>query len=410
MDQCTDYYARSRIKRRFIRLRAATLNHGGNLITLDDKNKDFMYLVSKAHPIEGAVTSAIIKVLRRSRTLRYGLTSLESALFPGHFHRELFEKYRPDLVITSSVGYFWSDFVVMREARKHRARSVAIVLSWDNPSSKGLGGAHADYVVAWTEEMKRELMTYLDFREDQIFVGGVAHWDVYYNNQENRPSRETFLEMFGLDPKRKIIFFGTKSPRPYPNHDIVEILAQAVAQDRFVFPCQLLVRLHPAYFEPGQENALARMMELRERFPHIVYNVPKVLSSALLLDMPPSEMKDLDAILHFSDVLVNLFSTLSIEASICDLPIVNVCFDGKGARNGYRSILVDARQVHNQRVIKTGGAALAYNPEELVERINAYLRNPRLDADGRARIVAQESGPHHGNAGRRIGEFILTLL
>lgn len=416
VDRCSDYYAASPFRRQFVRVRADTLSDAGDLITLDDKNKDFRRVLRSEHPVVATLLRIVVSALRRSRTLRRGFVALESRLFPGNFHAALFRAYRPDLVVTTSVGYFWADFITMREAKRHGAKTLAAVLSWDNPSSKGLGGAHPDHVVAWSETMKRELVGYLDFRESKVSVCGVAHWDIYHRDE--RVAREGFFGLLGLDPARKTILFGTKTPRPYPNHEIVAILGEAVERDRLGVPCQLLIRLHPGYFEPGVEPALERMMALRDRYRNVVFYIPEVVSRKLLLDMPASEIGTLDAMLHYSDVLVSLFSTLVIEAAICDLPIVNVCFDGREDRliasNGtvvstYRSILVDEKQVHNRRVVETGGAALARTPEELIARIREYLADPARDRAGRERIVEREAGPNRGHAGATLGALIADL-
>lgn len=415
LEACTAYYGRSRIRRQFIRLRANTLSSAGDLITLDDKNADFRRALAGSHPGEAMVMRTVLWALRRSRWLRHALISLESRLFPGDLHAELFRTHRPDLVVTTSLGYPWSDFLLMREAKRHGAKTLAVVLSWDNPSSKGLGGAHPDHVVAWTETMKRELIDYLDIDPGDISVCGVAHWDVYH--RPHADTRAAFLERFGLDPGRRIILFGTKSPRPYPNHEIVEILGEAIAQDRFSVPCQLLVRVHPGYFEPGVEPMLAEMMAARDRYPHVRYAVPEVLSRKLVLDMPASEMRDLDEMLRYSDVLVNLFSTLSIEAAICDLPVVNVVFDGResGPRlnavgDPYRPIAIDEKQVHNRRIVESGGVSMARDPSELVDMISAYLADPGLHREGRAAIVDREAGPNRGRAGESVAGVALSLL
>jgi hypothetical protein len=48
--------------------------------------------------------------------------------------------------------------------------------------------------------------------------------------------------------------------------------------------------------------------------------------------------------------------------------------------------------------------------EELYKAVNKYLENPTLDADGRKCVVANEAGPYRGNAGKIIGEHILSLV
>jgi hypothetical protein len=102
-----------------------------------------------------------------------------------------------------------------------------------------------------------------------------------------------------------------------------------------------------------------------------------------------------------------------IEAAIFDLPAVNVCIRDKCKADFGRSrqdIMVDYVQTHNQRVIQTGGVKTVFTMEELYKAVNKYLDNPTSDANGRKCIVANEAGPYRGNAGKIIGEHILSLV
>ena len=47
--------------------------------------------------------------------------------------------------------------------------------------------------------------------------------------------------------------------------------------------------------------------------------------------------------------------------------------------------------------------------DKRAEVINEYLENPEIDAEGRKLIVEKAAGPFHGNAGKMIGDHILSL-
>ena len=111
--------------------------------------------------------------------------------------------------------------------------------------------------------------------------------------------------------------------------------------------------------------------------------------------------------------MLNMFSTMVIEAAIFDLPAVNVCIRDKCKADFGRSkqdIMVDYVQTHNQRVIQTGGVKTVFTSEKLYMALNKYLDNPTIDANGRKRIVENEAGPFRGNAGEMIGSHILSLV
>ena len=79
------------------------------------------------------------------------------------------------------------------------------------------------------------------------------------------------------------------------------------------------------------------------------------------------------------------------------------------ARGTY-NIMRSAVDRNIQRIIQTGGVKTVFTMEELYKAVNKYLDNPTSDANGRKCIVANEAGPYRGNAGKIIGEYILSLV
>ena len=71
------------------------------------------------------------------------------------------------------------------------------------------------------------------------------------------------------------------------------------------------------------------------------------------------------------------------------------------------NILSDARETHNQRIVDSGGAAIAYSELQLIEHIKRYINNPELDEHGRKLICDREVGPNRGNAGNTIADMII---
>ena len=133
----------------------------------------------------------------------------------------------------------------------------------------------------------------------------------------------------------------------------------------------------------------------------------------ILSDFPEEETLLLASILRYSDVMVNMFSTMVVEASIFDLPAINLAvtagFDSADDGRSRQDITIDYVQTHNQRIIQTGGVRNAFSIDELIDLVNAYLRDPSLDSEGRADIRELEAGPFKGNAGNQIAEHLLAL-
>lgn len=422
MERYRDYLDRSKVQTVLKTIRWFTLNGAHDITTIADwyekvhrRDRGSRGLGAKLRNLAEDVS---IPVLRRSAWLRRAVVALESAVFSPAFHTEVFRRHRPGWVLVTSLGFFDFDQYIMREARRQGAKVVSLILSWDNTSTRGLGGAVPDRVIAWTETMRRELVELHDMDPSRIFVGGVPQFDHYFRD-DSVMSREAFLSRFGLSPDRKIIYFATKSPTGFPwNPDIARALAEAIARDRFSFPCQLLVRVHPIHFRmrdgrPRFAEVLRQYEALAREFDHVVINAPAMRSEHIAFDMPDTELGDVASILRHADVMVNVFSTMNLEASIFDLPSINVIFDEMRRDDRSRArvnVEIDERQTHNQRLLRTGGTRVVRSRDELVGLVNTYLRDPAVDRAARRALVEQECGPNPGKAGRMIAQHLLELL
>jgi hypothetical protein len=407
--------SRSRIQKFLQFLRLLTLSDKGNLATIRRRE---IRSKPQARGIMGKLQQwlvcLIVPLFRRSFFMRNLLIGFESLLFTPDCHRELFHEYKPDMVLVSGLGYWSEDAYLMREARRHEAMVVPVILSWDNTSTKGMAGARPDYVIAWTENMKQELVTYHDIAPDKIFVGGVAHYDIYYT-QHSPISWSELSESLGLAPDRRLLLFATGSPTVYSdvNADIVRMIGQAIQRDDFVQPCQLLIRVHPIYLgrgtDPGDESKIDELRRLVSGFSHVFLDVPETKSEKLGFDMPSSDMYRLRTMLENASVLVNQYSTLMLEASIMDVPIINAGLDTFNEKlQDVNSCVED--YPHLRRIIAAGCATTARNEQELIKYINAYLSDPALNAIGRRAVRTDECGPNKGRAGAAIAECILSLL
>jgi hypothetical protein len=383
-----------------------------------DQVRLFMYeremSVNAFQHLQFRLVRLVARAGTRSRAVRRLVLALEERLFPGRFYDACFEKYRPSVLVVSSVGYMIDPFL-MRAARRHGCTVVSVIHSWDNPTTKDYRGAEPDHVITWNPMMKREVNVFHDVPEERIHVAGVAHWDHYFDGTVGVPERGAFLRSLGLDPGRRTLFYGTSSPILFRNtFDVIERLMAEVAAGG-LGDVQLLVRLHPMYLlrRRGQEGQIVeqyrqRMDDLRARYAaRLVFNLPMMRVLHDDIDMPPEDMHHLAAMLRHCDVLLTEYSTLMIEGAIFDRPIVNVAL--YNFRDTDRPAAYLENYTHIKRMLATGASRNAYTFEELLRYIREYLEQPGRDAEGRRALVDQEVAVNRGCAGRRVAELLEGL-
>lgn len=359
-------------------------------------------------------------ILRHARLLRLAVPWLEARLSRNERYGDLVRSIDPDLLVLTSHGAMGVDREIGQAAQHAGISTTVVILSWDNVTSHCYPAFFADNVAAWTDIMKNEASTLLDYRPERIRVCGVAHFDVY-SRPDATFDRVQVLQTLGLDPARRTIVLATKSPNSYPwNPDVARTLAEAMANGALA-DCQLVIRLHPIHFVRNQAGnqvygaALASYQALAADHRHVVINAPGLAEGSAHFAMAQNEMAAVCHLLRAADVLVNLFSTMNIEGALLNKPLVNVCYNGTAPLYDVDmkprfDIFSDVRESHNQRIVDSGGTAIAYTPAQLIDHVATYLADPDLDRTGREQICDQEGGPYRGHAGRVLGDYLLSTV
>ncbi|MGB7201857.1 MAG: hypothetical protein WBD16_06265 [Pyrinomonadaceae bacterium] len=108
-----------------------------------------------------------------------------------------------------------------------------------------------------------------------------------------------------------------------------------------------------------------------------------------------------------ADVVINLSSTVTVDAAIFDKPVVNLNFDPQPEKPFEKLVKdVNSAWTHFSPIANSGGVRLVNTPEEMVRAIKDYLANPTLDHEGRKRIVSRVCGYADGKCANRMSQAI----
>jgi hypothetical protein len=178
------------------------------------------------------------------------------------------------------------------------------------------------------------------------------------------------MKRIGADPAKKLIALTTIPPVLYTYHDVVidELLA-AMRAGRFDGPTQLLVRVHPR-----------------------------------------DDIRKYERFMTEPDVIVNVASTIGIEAAVLDTPVVNIGFDGHDEKPFLDSSRRFYQYTHYKPLVDIGAVRVAYSPAALIEEVAAYLADPDRDQAGRARAATDLCYRIDGQAAERVAAFVLDRL
>jgi hypothetical protein len=315
---------------------------------------------------------------------------------------QLFDRYRPELVVTSSPGLILSEVPLLRTAKRRGVRAMAIDPSWDNFTNKLMPVRRVDRLVVWNDLMKIQAVDLHGYRPDEIRVAGVPQWDHYFSRGATT-DRAAFFGRIGADPSRRLVSLTTTPQELYPHHDhVLSVMAEALRDGRWP-SAQILVRLHP-------RDDRAKYSSF-EGAPGIIIEKPfrdtVRAGDGLAVDVTAESQQHLADTLSHSDVIVNVASTIAIEAAIFDTPVVNVAFDGAREEEFARSARRYYKFTHYANITGHNAVRVAWSPEELIGHVRSYLDDPAQDREGRARVVREQCQFTDGRAAERVAGCVI---
>ena len=324
----------------------------------------------------------------------------------SHPHMEqLFDEHQPALVVCANPGLVFSEVPLMRTARRRGVPCMVIDASWDNFTNKLLPVRQADRLVVWNDLMKEQAVRLHGYRPEAVTVAGAPQFDAHYRAQD-RATRAEFFQRIGADPSRKLMVLTTTPRSLYRHHDYVLRELSAAIEGGPLAGAQVLVRLHP-------RDEVGAYREF-EGVPHVIIEKPfrptVTGSDGLAIDVMPEHQRHLGDTLCHADVVVNVASTITIEACIFDTPVVNIGFDGPEGEPFVRSATRYYRFTHYVNITNRHAVRVATSAAEMVESVARYLADRSLDAAGRRQVVLDQCQFTDGASAERVIAAVLTEL
>ena len=294
------------------------------------------------------------------------------------------------------------------QAEQLKIKTATFIFSWDNLASKGRMAANFNYYLVWSDLMKTELLQfYTSVKERDIEVVGTPQFEPYVL-ERYKVSKEVFFTKFNLNSSLKTICFSCGDISTSKNDELyIETIANAILQKE-IRNVNFIVRTSPA------EDPI-RFASFVERFPFINWNYPKWNLSRqghqeTWSQRIPSveDVKDLRSLLEFSDLNINMLSTMSLDFIQFDKPVINTVFGN--AKNGLYDDQRFLNYAHIVNVVNSNATKIVKTPEELVTAINLYLENPNLNSENRKQLLQLQVSQPLANTGKRIAETLLKWM
>jgi hypothetical protein len=351
-----------------------------------------------------------VGIMRRSKHFRQ-LVVQSQTRFTTHIYDDLFEQYQPDMVVAATPGWRL-DRYLLREAAARDIKTATVIVGWDNTSSYSLPGAPVDWATCWSQIQKQEMVMGSDWNPERINIGGIPSYDRYINRSWLMPKDEYF-RIHGLVPDRRLISYASSFVSFSPDTQNIETLAHLVSEDRLSKPSQLLIRLHPTHYidQPHYAQERLKIQKLAAELSHVHIVEPISLGGEMGY-YSGEDMPEKSSMMAYSDVMVTVYSTMVVEASLHNTPVISLVIDSAEGWSGRFTLplsKISGWPTH-RRFRESNAGREAGNETDLLNALNYYLDDPDADKDSRKAFLERECTFLDGSAGIHTAEFLLGLL
>jgi len=228
-------------------------------------------------------------------------------------------------------------------------------------------------ICVWSEKSKEDLIKRGNFPDDVPVITGDPKID-FLSNAIKKFNHKNICQKLKIPPEKMIIVFATQS---LPNIQEKELITNSVFKSiKNLDDVFLLIKAHP------NETNLSFYKDIAKKFEVKNYSIQQFFN--------------LYEILYISDVVINAFSTVGIEALRMKKPVISL----------------DMLGLHgNDPLIRSGNSTIVNSETELIPAIKHCFKIKNIDKmiTDRELFAEKEIGRIDGQASKRIVNLINEL-
>jgi len=319
----------------------------------------------------------------------------EEIIFYDGEYQKILKKYEPQAIVVGTLGGDRYDIPWMAIGRANRTQIFVADLPWNYLDNRLFSYPREMTKIFvwngwWKEILQKEYLVGLD----GISAVGSARYDRLMGQFNFEGKAEFFLKNC-LDRQKKLITFAIGAEEWHPFQlEVIEFILEAIKTKQIAFPSQLLVRIGP------KQKNIKKYYDLKKKYENFF--------------VEESERKPEQSyvwnLLHSSDVIVTIFSSLALDAALMDKPMIYIGFTAQ-KKHRFNEIL---KKIFDFETIKqaldTGGVDVTFDENDFIKKLNLALQNPGMSSDGRKRLITKFLGETAGPAGKKIAEDILQSI
>jgi hypothetical protein len=288
---------------------------------------------------------------------------------------ELLDNEKPDLIIHPCVleGVYLND--IIEESRIRCIKTIFIMNSWDNPSTKRTMIGQPDWLLVWGKQTKDHAIKYANMKAEKVIEFGAAQFDIY--SKENFHSKDRLCMEYGIDNWKRIILYAGSSKETDEFSHLC--LLESAIESNAIKNCAIIYRPHP-WGNGGYKGE--RILNYNWKHVHIDKNMIGYLSDLNQDNIQKKSMpnyKHTQNLITSVDAVISPLSTILLEAMICGKPVL--CFLPTEERKIAKHFDLSLYQAHFKEFYKIEKVLIAKSKNNLIQNFHKlikYIDNPDI--------------------------------
>ena len=256
---------------------------------------------------------------------------------------------------------------VFAAAKDLGIETITVIYSWDN-LPKARMALQANKYLVWSDYMKQELkMYYPEIKEQQIFVTGTPQFECYHQ-PENIIPKEVFYERYNLDTHKKIICYSGDDVLTCPDDPkYLDDLADELIKNNLDNKYQILLRRCPVDISGRFDKIISKYPDLIKQAPPLWNFEPN--SNWTTIYPLPEDVKLLVSTVYYSDLVVNLGSTMAFDFGMFDKPCAYINYDQENKVNSNWSVKWIYQLQHFKSMVDKNSVIWINNKSEIKDKV-----------------------------------------
>lgn len=274
--------------------------------------------------------------------------------------------------VLSVTPFHAQEDILLRACSYRNKQMIASILSFDNITKRGWMPVSYDTYLVWNKyNYEQTLRIYKEIKNpSKVHVVGAAQFDFYFNPC-NLLSKQAWLQIVGIAAnERKIILYAGGPGTLFPNEpQYLKHILDAIDSGEINGDPLVLFRCHPV-------DNLNKWKSYVGEHKNLVYDISWTGKEKLQYsNITTEDIKKLCSTLAYTDVHINLCSTMTVDGSAFKKPQIGPYYDEVNPAKQY---LLQGmyQQEHFRPIINCQSLMLAGSKQQLISYINTALTNP----------------------------------